>query len=130
MRGFSNNLRWFEGLNLNFICEHGLFIKRRGKDWEATAFMSSEIKNKIKSIMEVYVDRLPRSFIEEKEYSIVFHYRNADPEQANLRVAELVDELLGFTGTSEFPSAWTNVPCTLTFKVSPAEGLGTPQSNL
>ncbi len=93
--------RWFKGLNLNFICEHGLFIKRRGKDWEATAFMSSEIKNKIKSIMEVYVDRLPRSFIEEKEYSIVFHYRNADPEQANLRVAELVDELLGFTGTSD-----------------------------
>jgi len=93
--------RWFEGLNLNFICEHGLFIKRRGEDWEATAFMSSEVKNKIKSIMEVYVDRLPQSSIEEKEYSIVFHYRNADPEQANLRVAELVDELLGITGTSE-----------------------------
>ncbi len=25
----------------------------------------------------------------------------------------------------EFPSAWTNVPCILTLKVSPAEGLGT-----
>ena len=91
--------RWFEGLALNFICEHGLLIKRRSKDWEVTAVMPSEIKNRIKSIMEVYVDRLPRSFVEEKEFSVVFHYRNADPEQANLRVAELVDELLGFTGT-------------------------------
>ena len=48
--------------------------------------------------MELYVDRLPQSFIEEKEFSIVFHYRNADPELASLRVAELIDELLILTG--------------------------------
>jgi len=51
--------------------------------------------------MEVYVDRLPQSFIEEKEFSIVFHYRNADPELANLRVAELIDELLILTGNMQ-----------------------------
>jgi trehalose 6-phosphate synthase/phosphatase len=51
--------------------------------------------------MEIYVDRLPQSFIEEKEFSVVFHYRNADPELANIRVAELIDELLLFTANVE-----------------------------
>ena len=93
--------KWFNGLKLNFICEHGIFIKRYNKDWETLTNLSSDFKKTIKNIMEVYVDRLPQSFIEEKEFSIVFHYRNADPELANLRVAELIDELLILTGNMQ-----------------------------
>uniref|UniRef100_A0A7V5XIC4 Glucosylglycerol-phosphate synthase n=1 Tax=Thermodesulfobacterium geofontis TaxID=1295609 RepID=A0A7V5XIC4_9BACT len=93
--------KWFNGLKLNFICEHGIFIKKYNKDWETSANFSSDFKKTIKNIMEVYVDRLPQSFIEEKEFSIVFHYRNADPELANLRVVELIDELLVLTGNMQ-----------------------------
>jgi len=93
--------RWFKDLHVNFISEHGVFIKRVGKDWQPLVSIPLEFKKTIRNIMEVYVDRLPQSFIEEKEFSIVFHYRNADPELASLRVAELIDELLILTGNMQ-----------------------------
>ncbi|PMP93474.1 MAG: bifunctional alpha,alpha-trehalose-phosphate synthase (UDP-forming)/trehalose-phosphatase, partial [Thermodesulfobacterium geofontis] len=93
--------KWFNGLKINFIGEHGIFIKKYNQDWESLANITSDFKNSIKNIMEIYVDRLPQSFIEEKEFSIVFHYRNADPELASLRVAELIDELLILTGNMQ-----------------------------
>ncbi len=93
--------RWFDRIKINFICEHGIFIKKYNKDWETLVNISTDFKSAIKNIMEVYVDRLPQSFIEEKEFSIVFHYRNADPELASLRVAELIDELLILTGNMQ-----------------------------
>jgi len=94
-------VKWFKGLKVNFISEHGIFIKRVNKDWEPLVNISPDFKKTIRNIMEMYVDRLPQSFIEEKEFSIVFHYRNADPELASLRVAELIDELLILTGNMQ-----------------------------
>jgi trehalose 6-phosphate synthase/phosphatase len=43
------------------------------------------------------VDRLTGSFLEEKEYSIAWHYRNADPELGNQRAKELIDTLVHYT---------------------------------
>jgi len=43
------------------------------------------------------VDRTPGSLIEEKEYSLVWHYRKADPEFALLRVSELKQILIKLT---------------------------------
>ncbi len=84
---------WFSDLPINMIAEHGCWIKYAGKDWEARATMPSDIKDKIRNVMEIYVDRLPQAFVEEKSFTIAFHYRNADPEMAIGRVAELVEEL-------------------------------------
>ena len=47
----------------------------------------------IRPILEFYVDRTPRSFVETKNYSLVWHYRNADPDLGNQRSWELKDEL-------------------------------------
>jgi trehalose 6-phosphate synthase/phosphatase len=46
--------------------------------------------------MKRYADRLPGAFIEEKEYSLVWHYRAADAEVASVRARELVDDLVNF----------------------------------
>jgi trehalose 6-phosphate synthase/phosphatase len=35
--------------------------------------------------------------LEEKEFSLAWHYRKADPEQASLRAQELIDDLSGYT---------------------------------
>jgi trehalose 6-phosphate synthase/phosphatase len=43
------------------------------------------------------VDRLPGALLEEKDFSLAWHFRRADPEQASLRAKELVDDLSGFT---------------------------------
>ena len=42
------------------------------------------------------VDRLPGALLEEKEYSLAWHYRRADLDQASLRAKELLDDLTGF----------------------------------
>lgn len=51
----------------------------------------------LQPILKVYADRLPGSFVEEKEFSIVWHYRSADPELASVLVKELTDDLIHFT---------------------------------
>ena len=43
------------------------------------------------------MDRLPGAWLEEKEFSLAWHYRRADPEQAPLRAKELLDDLAGYT---------------------------------
>jgi trehalose-6-phosphatase len=43
------------------------------------------------------VGRLPGALLEEKEYSLAWHYRRAEPEQASRRSRELLDALAGCT---------------------------------
>ena len=47
--------------------------------------------------MNSYAEKLPGAFVEEKEYSLVFHYRRSDPAFAALRVRELMNHLVAFT---------------------------------
>src|SRR5262249_30038745 len=54
-------------------------------------------KSRVRELMELYVDRLPGAFIEEKEHSIAWHYRRADPDLASVRVKELTDTLISLT---------------------------------
>ena len=50
----------------------------------------------IRPILEFFVIRTPRSFIETKNYSLVWHYRDADPDLGVQRSWELKDELKAF----------------------------------
>ena len=43
------------------------------------------------------MDRTPGSFIEEKDFSLVWHYRKVDPAFASARAMELKDALLHLT---------------------------------
>ncbi len=90
-------LKWFDGIRLNFISEHGIFIKKSEKDWESLIDISPDFKSLVKKIMKVYIKHLPHSFVEEKEFSVVFHYRNTDLELASLKIAELINDLLPIT---------------------------------
>jgi trehalose 6-phosphate synthase/phosphatase len=51
----------------------------------------------VRPILQLYVDRLPGAWLEEKEFSLAWHYRRADLEQASRRARELLDALAGFT---------------------------------
>ena len=54
-------------------------------------------KKKIIPILTRCAEKLPGAFIEEKEYSLAFHYRICDAELASLRIKELMDHLVNFT---------------------------------
>jgi len=59
--------------------------------------LRNDWKPQILSVLEIHADRLPGSFVEEKEFSLVFHYRKADPELASIRTKELTGYLINFT---------------------------------
>jgi trehalose 6-phosphate synthase/phosphatase len=89
--------QWFEGLPLHMVAEHGMWLRNLGGDWRVLKQQSNEWKSRILPILELYADRLPGAFVEEKEYSLVWHYRSADPEQSQTLVGEVKDHLVSFT---------------------------------
>ena len=89
--------RWFGNRNMGLIAEHGVWIKDRSKSWETIEPLRDDWKEKMRPFLEWYEDRTPGSFIEEKDFSLVWHYRRADPKLASIRARELKDALLQLT---------------------------------
>lgn len=88
---------WFGKLPIHIVAGHGVWIREKGKDWTLIENVNDEWKEVIRPILEIHVNRTPRSFIEEKEYSLAWHYRKCDPDFAEIRVSELKETLLGLT---------------------------------
>ena len=84
--------RWFS-INMSYAADHGAWIKEKGKEWETIKPLRTDWKRDIRHVLKMYVDRTPGSFIEEKEFSIAWHYRRVDPELGTRRAKELVDNL-------------------------------------
>jgi len=88
---------WLGNTNSSLIAEHGAWIKTKDKDWEVIEPLRNDWKDTIKPILELYADRTPGSSVEEKDFSLVWHYRKADSELASLRIQELRDAVLNLT---------------------------------
>jgi trehalose 6-phosphate synthase/phosphatase len=89
--------QWFGKLALGLVAEHGAWLRPAGQSWQRAKTPPNEWKPGILPILETYADRLPGSFVEDKEESVAWHYRMADPEQAALCAPDLVDHLLNLT---------------------------------
>lgn len=89
--------RWLGEHEVNLIVEHGVWIKKFGEKWQMLDNIKSHWKPDIRPLLETFVDRTPGTFIEEKNYSLVWHYRKAELEQGELRANELKDELRTLT---------------------------------
>jgi trehalose 6-phosphate synthase/phosphatase len=83
----------FRDINAILVAEHGYFIKYPGTDWITSTEVDLLWKEKIRPVLDDYVDRCNGSMVEDKHASIVWHYRNADEEIAILRIHELKDDL-------------------------------------
>ncbi|MFZ2455102.1 MAG: bifunctional alpha,alpha-trehalose-phosphate synthase (UDP-forming)/trehalose-phosphatase [Candidatus Altiarchaeia archaeon] len=92
---------WFGKLDIGLVAEHGAFIREKTGEWTTARPLNTEWKPKVCTVLRRYIDRVPGSFIEEKEYSLAWHYRSADPEFASQRAKELTDNLLALTATIE-----------------------------
>lgn len=85
--------RWFGDRKYTRIVEHGVWSSSPGEAWQLIEEMAVDWKSFVRPAMEFFVDRTPGTFIEEKSYSLVWHYRKADPELGNMRANEMKDEL-------------------------------------
>jgi trehalose 6-phosphate synthase/phosphatase len=89
---------WFGDVGVDLVAEHGVWIKENQHQWKLSEEpLQQDWKEAIKPILEVYVDRTPGAFIEEKGFSLVWHYRKTDPELGSIRSRELKDALLNIT---------------------------------
>ncbi|NLT68507.1 MAG: bifunctional alpha,alpha-trehalose-phosphate synthase (UDP-forming)/trehalose-phosphatase [Acidobacteria bacterium] len=93
--------RWFGVLPIGIVAEHGIWHREPGGKWETFGPYNKEWKASLLPVLVQYADRLPGSFVEEKEYSIAWHYRAADPEHARSVATELMDNLVQFTANIE-----------------------------
>lgn len=94
-RGRESIERWFSDKNYTLITDHGIWMRKTGETWEHLEDPKTEWKEIIRPIMESFVDRTPGAFIEEKEYSLAFHFRKADSEMSEVRMWELKNLLTG-----------------------------------
>jgi len=89
--------KWLGHLNIDMVAEHGAWIKQINQKWEVIEPLTSEWKVHIRPILELFVDRTPGALIEEKTFSLVWHYRKVDHELGPVRACELKDSLLHLT---------------------------------
>ena len=92
---------WFDGKDYKMITDHGVWLKQPDKDWEALERLKNDWMENIKPIIETFVDRTPGTFIEEKKYSLAWHYRKADPELAQIRIVEIDTVLTSLTSNND-----------------------------
>jgi trehalose 6-phosphate synthase/phosphatase len=88
---------FFENLALGLVAEHGAWVRDSQGRWTTTGEFNTDWKVIVKPILERYKDRTPGAWVEEKNYSLVWHYRRATPELAAVRVAELKETLYFLT---------------------------------
>jgi trehalose 6-phosphate synthase/phosphatase len=89
--------RWFESIPLGLVAEHGVLLRPPGGAWRMLRPLTSSWMGQVRPILQLHVDRLPGALLEEKEFSLAWHYRRADPEQAWVRAKELLDDLADYT---------------------------------
>jgi len=92
-RKHENLEKWFGKVNMDIIAEHGAWLKKRGTNWHKMPGLSAQWKHDILPVLETYVDRTPGTLIEEKSFSLVWHYRKAQKGLGELRAGELMNNL-------------------------------------
>ncbi|OQY95589.1 MAG: trehalose-phosphatase [Sphingobacteriales bacterium UTBCD1] len=85
--------KWLGNLDLIIVAEHGALIKYPGKQWQELAEETDEWKKEIITAMENSSRKCGGSFIEEKRFSLAWHYRNASYESGNFHSRELIRTL-------------------------------------
>jgi len=85
---------WFGKTGICLAAEHGAWIKEDGNVWKTKVSFDDKWKKEILGIFKSYVDRTPKTFIEEKDFSLVWHYRNADRDFALMRLEELKCDII------------------------------------
>lgn len=85
---------WFNGLPINLVAEHGASIRRKNSTWKSERSIDQSWKPNIFPVFELFVQRCPGSFIEEKSHTIAWHYRNVEKELGFIRSRELLDALM------------------------------------
>lgn len=84
---------WFNDLPVNLVAEHGASIRLTNGQWTHHREVDQSWKPIMRPTMELYAQRSPGSFLEEKTHTLAWHYRNVLPDLGFIRSRELLDNL-------------------------------------
>ncbi len=91
--------KWFPGRTYSLIAEHGVWTKEPDTDWLLKSGLADYWKSEVGALMETFADRTPGAFVEEKSYSLAWHYRKVQRDLGPLRAHELIDSLRDYSAT-------------------------------
>ncbi len=80
---------WWKKIPVELIAEHGVWVRKSNKEWRLNENVQNNWMEAVRPVIETFVDRTPGTFIEEKNYSLAWHYRKADPDLGERRANEL-----------------------------------------
>ncbi|MEM9258351.1 MAG: bifunctional alpha,alpha-trehalose-phosphate synthase (UDP-forming)/trehalose-phosphatase [Bacteroidota bacterium] len=83
---------WLGHLDVEMAAEHGVWMKEMG-EWQLNPNVVDGWMPKVRELLENLVARTPGSFIEDKDYSLAWHYRAIDRILGQKRVREFRDML-------------------------------------
>lgn len=92
-RNYETLEKWFGNLPLDMIAEHGVWQKKFNSAWIKQPGLTDSWKQEVYPVLETFTDRTPGSFIEEKSFSLVWHYRKVERGLGELRSTELMNNL-------------------------------------
>ena len=84
--------KWLGSLPVCMAAEHGAFYKENGV-WHKN-IKKLEWSTGLQSILQMFVDKTPRSRLEVKETALAWHYRESDAWLGTLRAQQLVNALI------------------------------------
>jgi trehalose 6-phosphate synthase/phosphatase len=89
---------WFKDIPIRLVTDHGAWQRDEEGSWSMPTPLPDHWKKQLRPLLESYVERVPGSHLEEKDYSLVWHYRPAvDQELAAERAKELTDDVVSYT---------------------------------
>src|SRR5262245_22309383 len=88
---------WFGALPIGLVAEHGAWIREYQQSWQLIKPLRAGWKSTLLPLLQSYMDRVSGAWIEEKEFSLVWHFRDADTQRAMLAARELTDDLIALT---------------------------------
>jgi trehalose 6-phosphate synthase/phosphatase len=83
---------YFENKGLGLVAEHGGWILQAGS-WVKSTVVTKKWQKQAAKILKEYVAKTPGSVLEQKDFALVWHYRNSSPDLAFVRKEELKMEL-------------------------------------
>jgi trehalose 6-phosphate synthase/phosphatase len=85
--------QWFGRLPVHLCAEHGYLARAPGEEWRTLADLDLSWLRPIERLLRRVAADVPGAHVERKSCSVVWHYRQAEPEYGAWRARELLNDL-------------------------------------